>query len=87
MMVISPTASVAGLDDAQEILFDFAAPDFSIAMVNVPQAPVALNSRSALFNATQGLMELVRASSKGIDGILVDSIFDVGVDVAREGVV
>lgn len=33
-----------------------------------------------------GLVELVKASSNGFDGILIDSIFDVGVDVARESV-
>ncbi len=103
VMVVSPTASVAGLDDAQvalhrggaasadpvprcqEMLFDNASPDFSMAMVNVPQAPATLGSRSAHHHATQGLLELVRASSSGFDAILVDSIFDVGVDVAREG--
>lgn len=90
-----------------ETLFDCASPDFTIALVNVPQAPLSLGSRCAHFKATTGLgnaigldwmsmgmfalkppipVELVKASSDGFDGILVNSIFDVGVDVARESV-
>ena len=40
IMVVSPTASIEGLDRAQELLFDFADPDMNVAMVNVPQAPL-----------------------------------------------
>ena len=60
------------------------APDVGLAYVNVPSVQVKEASRMEEHMNAHKILELSTAAADGFDGVMVDSIFDTGVEIARE---
>lgn len=60
------------------------APDIGLAYVNVPGVLLKEVSRMGEHMNAHKILELSTAAAGGFDGVLVDSIFDTGVEIARE---